>query len=370
MNLFFDAARKQGFSIPLHALRGLAAVIVLLVHLQGRVADAFPDFTFPPIFNGSAAVTFFFVLSGLVVGSSLAKHKLTKDSIAIYAHRRFFRIMPLMFITVSCGGLYLLFIDPHLSHSLNPKEYGDFTPLKFIAGYIGYSLKANPPIWSIFVELIGSVLIPVMLLSGTSLRNILLALGACVALSLIPLDFKHHWNFYIISFYLGLSILLWGKWLAVRVEKLPSTLFWCLIAILTLGFYLARPLTGAGFGDLWIVYWETLYIAPLVAIIYYSPEKFSLLNAPVFRFLGDISYSLYLVHTILIVALLNGVTFLLGNSGFAALVYCFSALVCSFSLAYISYNHIELGGVALGESLRNKFLSRAKRKYNLETKKV
>src|SRR5690606_21947556 len=101
------------------------------------------------------------------------------------------------------------------------KEYGDFSLLKFLAGYIGYSLKANPPIWSIFVELIGSILLPLMLLAGTSLRNILLTLAACIALSLLPIEFKHYWHFYMISFFAGLSVLLWGKALAQRVEKLP-----------------------------------------------------------------------------------------------------------------------------------------------------
>lgn len=352
MNIFTEEAKRQKFSVPLHALRGLAAVIVLLVHLQGRVAEAFPGFTLPPLFNGSAAVTFFFVLSGLVVGASLAKNGLSYSTVSLYFYRRFFRIMPLMFVTVTLGGLYILFIEPYLQYSLNPKEYGDFTLMKFAAGYVGYSLKANPPIWSIFVELIGSLLIPLMLLSGTRPRNILLALIACIALSLIPMESKHYWHFYVISFYVGLSVLLWGKWLAGFTAKLPNAVFWLVVFVLVSSFYLARPLTGAGYGKLWIVYWETLSIAPIVAIIYYLPERFSLLNASIFKFLGDVSYSLYLTHSILIIALLNAVTSLMGYTGLAVFVYCFSAICCSFIVAQISYHTIEIGGTRLGERLR------------------
>lgn len=352
MNFFTHAARQQGFCIPLHALRGLAAVIVLFHHLHGRISEAFPQFAFTSVFNGSAAVTFFFVLSGLVVGASLAKSGLSQASISLYFHRRFFRIMPLMFFTVTLGGLYLLFIDPHLTYALNPAEYGDFTLPKFVAGYVGYSLKANPPIWSIFVEIIASLLIPLMLFFGSKWRHIVLWVVACILVSLIPLNFKHHWNFYLISFYAGLSVLLWGKWLAGVAAQIPAQLFWLMVTIAVAGFYLARPLTGAGYGDLWIVYWETLLIAPVVGIIYYLPERFTFLNARLFSHLGDISYSLYLIHSILLVALLNLVTGFMGSTAMAALTYCIVALGGCFMAAQISYRLIEMGGVRLGEHLR------------------
>ncbi|MEN0038600.1 MAG: acyltransferase [Cellvibrio sp.] len=353
MNLFIEAAKQQGFNMPLHALRGVAAVIVLLFHLQGRVVEAF-GFTFPPIFNGSAAVTFFFVLSGLVVGASLAKSGLTSSSVALYFHRRVFRIMPLMIVTVTIGGIYLLLIDPQMRYPLNPREYGDFTPMKFIVGYVGYSLKANPPSWSIFVELIGSILIPLMLLSGTRLRNVLLTFVACIALSLIPVDFKHYWHFYMISFFVGLTVLLWGKWLAGHAEKLPGIIFWLVVLALSASFYLVRPVTGEGYGDVWIVYWETASIAPVVAIIFYLPQRFSLLNGSTFKFLGDVSYSLYLTHSILLVTLLNAVTSLMGNTGIAAITYCAVTIVCCLVVAQISYRVVEVEGSRLGERLRRR----------------
>lgn len=352
MNYFIQAARQQGFSVPLHALRGVAAVIVLLGHLYGRAAEAFPAVQFMPLFNGSAAVTFFFVLSGLVVGASLAKNGLSQASVSLYFHRRFFRIMPLMFCTVTVGGLYLLFIDPYLRYSLNPKEFGEFSLLKFVAGYVGYSLKANPPIWSIYVEIIASLLIPLMLLFGNKASHIALALTACILISLIPLNFKHHWNFYIFSFYAGLSVLLWGRWLKDLFMSFAAPIFWVLLTILVAGFYLARPLTSAGYGDLWIVYWETLCIAPVIGVIYYAPERFAFLQARLFRYLGDVSYSLYLTHSILLVVLLNLVIGFMGTTSMAVVVYCALAICSCFLVAQISYRTIEMGGIRLGERLR------------------
>lgn len=352
MNLFTEAARQQGFSMPLHALRGIAAIIVLLSHIQNRVNEGFPEFKYITLFNGSAAVIFFFVLSGLVVGAALAKNGLSFPSVSTYFHRRFFRIMPLMFVTVTLGGCYLFFIDPYLRYQQNPEAYGDLTPLKLLAGYVGYSLKANPPTWSIFVELIGSLLIPLMLLSGNKVRNILLTLAACIALSFVPIDFRHFWHYFMISFFLGLSVLLWGKWLAGIAARLPLGIFWLLIFTLASSFYLPRLISHPSYETPWIIYWETLSIVPVIGIIYYLPERFSLLTAPIFKFFGDVSYSLYLTHSILLIILLNAVTSLMGHTGLAAFVYCFSAISCSFFVAQISYRTIELGGVRLGEHLR------------------
>lgn len=353
MNLYSEEAKRQRFSIPLHALRGVAAIVVLFNHMHERIDEAFPQFMFTHIINGSAAVIFFYVLSGLVVGASLAKTGISYSSTATFFHRRFFRIMPLMFVTVTIGGLYLLYIDPYMKYSLIPKEYGEFTLLKFITSYVGYSLKPNPPIWSIFVELVASLLIPLMILFGNKIIQVILVFAACVVLSFIPINFHHHWNFYMICFFLGLSVLIWGRWFSERISELSTTSFWLLVTMLFVLFYSVRRITGAGFGDLWIVYWETAFVTPLVAIIYYMPERFSLLSSKAFAFLGDISFSLYLTHFLLLIVLLNSVTSLFGNTGLAALLFCGLSVVCCVLIAWISYRNIEVKGIKLGENIRN-----------------
>lgn len=355
MNLYSEEARRQGFSVPLHAMRGLAAIIVLLGHVQVRADNAFNDFMFTRIFNASGVVVFFYVLSGLVVGASLAKVGISYASLTTFFHRRFFRIMPLMFVTVTLGGLYLLYIDPHMKYPLNPKEYGEFGLLKFIASYVGYSLKPNVPIWSIFVELVATLLIPLMILSGNKISNIVLAAIGCVLLSLIPIEFQHRWNFYMISFYLGLTVLVWGRWLADRLAGLSNNIFWILVALLFVSFYLARPITDAGFGEVWIVYWETAFVTPLVAIIYYMPERFSFFNAGFFKFFGDISFSLYLTHYVFLAALLNVIIEVFGTGALAVSLFYGIGIFIPIIVGTLSYRHIELKGMRLGEGLRRQF---------------
>lgn len=352
MNLFVDEARQRNFSYPLHALRGVAAVIVLLSHIHMRIKEAYGDWALPPIFNGSGAVIFFFVLSGLGVGTALAKQELTLDRVSTYLHRRFFRIIPLLFVTVTIGGLYLVLFNDSMTYSLYDDAYGDFSFAKFLAAYIGYSLKPNQPIWSIYIEIIASLLIPLMILTGTRVRNVVACAFLCIAFSLIPFELKHHWNFYMFSFYMGLSILIWGKHFARWASSLPAAAFWGIVFSCFMAFYCARIFTTPTYGDLWIVYWETFTVTPLVALIFYLPEKFSLLNKRPFIFLGDISYSIYLTHWILLVLALNCVTSLMGTSTLSAITFSSVSLIVSFIVAYISYYKIELNGIKLGENLR------------------
>lgn len=352
MNLFVKAAQTQGFSVPLHSLRGVAAMIVLLCHIQTRLQEANPDFQMPLIFNGSAAVTFFFVLSGLVVGAALAKQELSLPRTLTYLYRRFFRIMPLLIVTVSLGGLYLFLVDSHMRFPYYDPSFGDFSLSKLAAGYIGYSLKPNPPVWSIYVELIGSLLIPLMILSGSRWIYVFLATAACMGLSFLKGEFQHYWNFFMISFYAGLTILLWGKPWAKFLARLPAPVFWLLVFALAVLFYGVRLALDNSYGVLWVVYWETAMIAPLVAAIYYLPERFALLARPIFTFLGDISYSLYLTHWILLVVILNLIAPLTGLGAMGMTIFTLLSVAVCLVVARFSFKYIEMGGVKLGENLR------------------
>lgn len=157
-----------------------------------------------------------------------------------------------------------------------------------------------------------------------------------------------------ISFFVGLTLLAWGKWLAERMAGLANSVFWLVIALLFVPFYLARIIAEPGFGELWIVYWETAFVAPFVAIVFYMPERFSWLCSGALKFFGDISFSLYLTHFILLILILHGVTGLMGVSGIAAIVFCVTSIIFSVLAAYVFYHQVELKGIRFGESLRKK----------------
>ena len=61
----------ENFSGPLHSLRGIAALVVVLAHAWIPVARfGSPTALFLSLFNSGSAVSLFFVLSGLVLALS------------------------------------------------------------------------------------------------------------------------------------------------------------------------------------------------------------------------------------------------------------------------------------------------------------
>lgn len=353
MNLFISD-NHPSFSIPLHALRGVAALVVFYSHILDKVSK-YTTNNFYYLFNGGAAVAFFFVLSGLVIGLSIVQRGNKLNDTANYYIGRFFRIMPLLFATVSLGGLYVFLLEVHMP--VKYLEYGDLTLTKFLSGYIGYSIKANPPIWSLFVELVACILLPLLVMTGRN-RSFVIGTGLfLLVLACINLNIQHHANFYLINFYVGLSILWWGRRFAEYIAKLPRLLFWMFIGSLFLISYIPRifwyAFEGDQFGNPLPNLVELAGIFPIVAIVFYCPERFSLLTRRFFKFMGDISYSFYLTHSIALILIINALVFLAPDLFgkpilFTLLMFVVSTPIC-MGIAYYSYRFIELPGIRAGK---------------------
>lgn len=310
------------------------------------------------IFNGTAAVCFFFVLSGLVVGMSLVKKDINFETMADYAIRRIFRIMPLLAITVTLGGICIYLLDQYLQFKYLSEE---LSVVKFLAGYIGLSHKANPPIWSIFVEIVGSVLLPLMVLTGRNIKHVLLCGAGLLLLASFDPGLHYTINLYILNFYVGLSILWWGRAFVEKVEKISTPVFWLMIAFCFAAFYLPRitftALTGLPAAEVlganYLNLLELGAITPLIAIVYYCPERFSLFSTRPFSFLGDVSYSLYLTHYLLIILTINAIGYVAPSLLAQPLLLCvvMAAVLVSLALsvAALSYRYIELPGIAMGK---------------------
>jgi peptidoglycan/LPS O-acetylase OafA/YrhL len=100
------------------------------------------------------------VLSGLVLSLSLSRSAVDVLGYVRFGIRRIFRLLPLLWAAVAIGGFYLFQLDARM-----PMSFADLGPLdipKFVSGFIGCSLKPGPPAWSIFVELVISLLLPAM----------------------------------------------------------------------------------------------------------------------------------------------------------------------------------------------------------------
>lgn len=307
------ADTKPHYNI-LDGLRGVAAITVVCFHLFEAFATSHLD---QRINHGYLAVDFFFILSGFVVGYAYddrwGKMK-TKD----FIKRRIIRLHPMvvmgaiigaiMFYTQGCDAwdvsvvpIVALLIATVLNIFLIPATTGSE-----IRG-VGEMFPLNGPSWSLFFEYIGNILyalfirkLPTKALAvlvfvvgcGLAAFAILGPLGdICVGFSLTGTEFTGGSLRLLFSFSAGL--------LLSRIFK-PANIkgaFWiCGLSIVAL---LAVPRIG-GADHLWMNgLYDTVCCVlffPLLVYLGASGKSTDKYTTQVCKFLGDISYPLYIVH--------------------------------------------------------------------------
>ena len=358
---------SAGFSPELHALRGLAALVVVVRHTTHVVDTGGPaEVWLGTLFNSGGAVAFFFVLSGFVLALSLRGRATGLVPYGRYVVRRGFRLMPLLVFTAVLGTLYCNLLDPHRTYPFSTEWFNrfyaqDIGPWHFVGALVGASARANPPTWSIYVEIIASLLIPFMVLAAGRATHALVAGAALFALALLPLGLKYAWHVFLINFFVGVSITLWGPALVRGMARwAPSAgagaLHPLLVGALAAVFLLFRGLVGpVEHGDWLVNAVEVAAVAPIIALVYYRPAPFRVLNGPVFRFLGDISYSLYLVHFIVMAAtyhfIVLNVPVLAADLHVLLAAMVAAVLAVSTAVSYLTFRYVERPGIALGRRL-------------------
>ncbi|MFS0773934.1 acyltransferase family protein [Sphingomonas sp. 1P08PE] len=290
----------------LQSLRGIAAVIVLVYHAALYLDfGAGPAFWMTTVVNAHAAVVSFFVLSGLVLTLSLMRAPLTLEEVGFFYLRRAFRIYPALWF--ACGIATCFFLV--LGNATLPAAGTAWASMNFAVwplswaklalAFAGIKPYLPVPIWSLAVELIGSLAMPLVLLSmhrsvwafaALTLGLAIVSIRASTGLVLVP-------N-YLVDFALGAGIAL-----AVPAWRRAARRGWVVGIVALVGFgilWCARLMTGADFDRLYhqgaAATLEGVGAALLIGSIYVRPDCFRLLAGRTLMWLGDISYSLYLLH--------------------------------------------------------------------------
>ncbi|WP_282635752.1 acyltransferase family protein [Sphingobacterium thalpophilum] len=298
----------------LDGLRGIAAITVVCFHIFEAFASTHLD---QRINHGYLAVDFFFILSGFVVGYAYDDRwdrMTTKD----FIQRRLIRLHPMVIAGALMGaGLFYfqecsvwdvtqvtvssLFIATLLNALLLPA-----LPGQEVRG-LGEMFPLNGPSWSLLFEYIGNILYALVLRRlSTGLLGGVVAMAACglaifavwgplgdicAGFSLTSTEFTAGSLRFLFSFSAGL--------LLSRVFK-PFRFkgaFWtCGLILVAL---LALPRIG-GAENLWM---NGLYdtfccvmVFPLLVVLGASGTASDRLTNWLCKFLGDISYPLYMVH--------------------------------------------------------------------------
>jgi len=310
----------QEYYKPLDALRGLLALAVVFYHVQWGGLIATNGF----IQNGYLAVDAFFCLSGFLM-FTLYRSISSGNEARSFMIKRFARLYPLHLFTLLAMLLYLFTRLMAHKAGLPILEPGESVPLSdstsdnlstFISNLVltqslgaHDGLSFNKPSWSISVEFYTYIVF---------------------ALIMIFLPLKKLWHYCVVAavtalIYLGLSLIrpnldithdlgflrcLGGFGAGITAAVLFQT---------TRAFYTSQSKLSASFIEvctlLVFLYWfstaegtTTFFAAPfmILLIITFANDKgllSTVMNMRIFQYLGKVSYSVYLNHSLVIIVI-------------------------------------------------------------------
>ena len=358
----------------LNGLRFVAALLVILSHVEEmKRYFGYANYRSVPAISqmGGTAVTFFFVLSGFLITYLLLREKRQTGTVSLstFYLKRLLRIWPLYYLIVALG----LLVVPHVPALVVPpfaEAYGHppaalpalflaFLPNVALAGY-GFTPYLVQT-WSIGVEEQFYLVWPLVLLfSWRPLRSMLLAVGAYIgAFGLVRLALSAGaWLPGELMLFLsklllfikftrldcmaiggvGAYLLFTGRrrLLAVILHPVTEGLAWAAAGVLVA--------EGIAFKAVFHEVYAVLFLVIILNVATKPAHPVTrLLETPVLRYLGQISYGLYMYHFLVIGAVLAGLHHslpaqpgLAGNAVLYALI-----LLLTVAVSALSYHAFE-----------------------------
>jgi peptidoglycan/LPS O-acetylase OafA/YrhL len=343
----------------LDSLRGLAALVVVFHHFV-LLGDpmSYAKLVSHVMINGHSAVVLFFVLSGFVLALPIARG--TAQPYTAYLVRRVCRIylpyLAALSLALTCDYLF------HKRQILSPFVASAWSvPVSFrlVAQHMGFVgvydyTQVNPAFWSLVHEMRISLVFPPFCIALYRLRLapafLLLAALTCLG-TVLSMQMPSQARTFVTIHYLAVFGL--GALLARNLSQIASwyttlgRLTKVAAAFLGAVLYVSRTegmaLRIGSLADVPVALGATL----LVILVLNSVTLKALLALGLPRFLGRISYSLYLIHVTVLFVLLH---FFAGNRPLLLAIYLAGAIAC----AHILWKFVEQPSIQLGKSLSSK----------------
>ena len=312
-------AAGQGRVIGLDGIRGLAALFVVLSHIFERAWPGYPanpaPFWAAWLIYGRGAVVMFIALSGFSLGLGPARSGWRFKSIATYAHRRAWRILPPYWAALGFSLVMTWFVLAQpgwpVPNGKSVVVYGLLVQDVFSVG------SPNRAFWSIAIEAQLYVLLPLLLLLVRRISaRVMVGLVAAIVVTIgllgphVPLM-----NSVLVKFIPDLAVLFAVGLLAsgiITAGERARSRPWA-------GYALAAAVPAVSLmvvkGSLWSnlnLFWLDLAWAPavgcfLAAVATSRPRPVvRFLDGRLPRSLGACSYSLYLTHMPIVIAVSYG----------------------------------------------------------------
>lgn len=352
---------KMSKVLSIHYLRGLAAISVVAFHLRSTLDNTYAQKDLGQLLfsHGNAGVDLFFIISGFIIALSTSK-KYANNKLD-FVFKRIFRIYPVLLVTLV--SLFFIMPDPDILNYLRSSiplhlDYSKGAP------FFGYNSVITA--WTLTYELyfyfiflismsishkyrtyICSSILFITVFSTQLYFNGNINLSGFASIKNISNSFLN--NFLRFSSSPMMIEFIYGMFL-YEVRALFKRIPLANILVFTLiSYFVCSYLSGYRefYGP---TNYGTWGMALFIAAITYE-SKYGIKESRVLSFLGDISYSLYMVHIFVInlfILHLRELPIYASTSGFSRVLFFISV---SIILSYFVYVTIEKPFIKLGKMI-------------------
>lgn len=319
------------------------------------------------LLNGGLAVTVFFILSGdaLSYGFSKKADFTLLDSLLI---KRYFRLtVPILFSCVAVYALMLAAANHNVaaakiihredwlgSFILFEPNLSSLLRYSFYQVYDGHSkaVSYNPFLWTMSIELVGSLLVFLYLYLSTRLKAPVKILYAVIVFLLVAQSFY-------CLFFIGILFARYrenGAFGRLRASRSWNFAVMAILIAIAIAYTLSKKYPN---------FWQYINInavtaAALVFCFYTSNWTVSFFSSRFSRFLGEISFPLYLVHFSVIISLTSFLTVKFSELGALDTPHIFLIILLSAAVSIttaVIFRRVELSALKLVNRLPAHLLS-------------
>lgn len=343
----------------IHYLRGIAALLVVAFHLRSNLNNVYAQSNLGDLLfqSGSSGIDLFFIISGFIIALSTSSN----SSAFVFAIKRFFRLYPVFIISL----IVVYFIFPgNKIHDFIRSAVLLHNNYNLDAPFFGYNMLV--PAWTLTYEIYFYLIFMLSMLINHKYRSVICSVFILTCVIGLQYIFNGYVGFsgrdvaeinsgniifsfgrlmsspMLLEFIFGMMLYEF-RFILKKVPFVEMVLFMCISFFICSYFSTFRYFPGPFNFGLWA-------LVLLFGVISYESQK-SISESKILSFLGDISYSLYLTHVIVMNAfhtyLRDSPIYSMGP-GFAKLFYIMSICIL---VSWICFNLIEKPMINVGKRL-------------------